>query len=372
MKYVSSLMLCLIVAASMSQENYRLLIGTYTSGKSEGIYLYDFNLKTGTATLVSVTKGIANPSYLAVSSDQKYVYAVSELNGGGNAGQVYAYAYNKANGELTFINKQPSGGDDPCYVSVSRNGKWVIAGNYSSGSLKALRSSAGRLYDENKAILHEGKGLNPERQEKPHVHATYLSPDNKTLYVPDLGIDQVMVYRFDSYSGQLTRKASVPVEPGSGPRHIDIHPNGKYAYLMEELKGNISVFSIDHSKGTLTRLQTISSAAEGFTGDMGSADIHICSDGRFVYASNRGNANDIAIFSVDPQKGTLTKVGNQPVLGIAPRNFTLDPSEHFLLVANMKSDEIVVFSRDKTSGKLTDTGKRISVPTPVCLKWIAK
>jgi 6-phosphogluconolactonase len=372
MKYLASLLLCFIVATSMAQENYRLVIGTYTSGKSEGIYLYDFNIKTGEATRVSVTKDIANPSYLGVSPDQKYIYAVSERNGGGNAGQVYAYAYNKAKGELTFINKQPSGGDDPCYVSVSRNGKWVIAGNYSSGSLKALRSAGGHLYDENKAILHEGKGIKPERQEKPHVHATYLSPDNKTLYVPDLGIDQVVVYRFDSYSGQLTRKASVSVEPGSGPRHIEIHPNGKFAYVMEELKGNVSVFAIDGKNGTLKPLQTISAAAEGFSGDMGSADIHVSSDGKFVYASNRGNANDIAIFSVDPKKGTLTKVANQPVLGIAPRNFTLDPSENFLLVANMKSDEIVVFSRDKNSGKLTDTGKRISVPTPVCLKWIAK
>jgi 6-phosphogluconolactonase len=372
MKHVSSLLLCLTVLSSLSQENYRLVVGTYTSGKSEGIYLYDFNQKTGEATRVSVTRNIVNPSYLAVSPDQQYVYAVSEQNGGGNAGQVYAYAYNRANGELTFINKQPSGGDDPCYVSVGKNGKWVIAGNYSSGSLKALRSSAGHLFDENKAILHEGKGFNPDRQEKPHVHATFLSTDNKTLYVPDLGIDQVVVYRFDSYSGQLTRKSSVSVKPGGGPRHIDIHPNGKFAYVMEELKGNVTVFNIDRSNGNLIPLQTISAAAEGFSGDMGSADIHISSDGKFVYASNRGNANDIAIFSVDPKKGTLTKVANQPVLGVAPRNFTLDPSENFLLVANMKSDEIVVFSRDKKNGKLTDTGKRIPVPTPVCLKWIAK
>lgn len=372
MKYVSSFLLCLIVLTSLAQKNYRLVIGTYTSGKSEGIYIYDVDLNSGTASPVSVTKNIPNPSYLAVSPDQQFVYAVSERNGGGNAGQVYAFAYNKNTGELSFINQQPSGGDDPCYVSVSRNGKWVIAGNYSSGSLKALRSAGGRLYDDNKAIRHEGKGPNAERQEQPHVHATYLSADNKTLYVPDLGIDQVVIYRFDSNSGQLTKKSSTAVSPGGGPRHIDIHPNGKFAYVMEELKGHVSVFTIDHSTGHLSHLQTISSAAEGFTGDMGSADIHISSDGRFVYASNRGTANDIAIFSVDPKKGTLTKVGNQSVLGIAPRNFTLDPTENFLLVANMKSDEIVIFSRDKKSGKLTDTGKRIKVPTPVCLKWIAK
>lgn len=372
MRYLASILLCLIALTSASQGNYRLVIGTYTTGKSEGIYIYDFNLKTGEATPVSVTKDIVNPSYLAVSPDQQYVYAVSERNGGGNAGEVYAYAYDKVNGSLRLINKQPSGGDDPCYVSVSRNGKWVIAGNYSSGSLKALRSAGGHLYSDNKAIFHEGKGPNPDRQEKPHVHATYLSADNKTLYVPDLGIDQVVVYRFDSYSGRLVKQSAVAASSGGGPRHIDIHPNGKFAYVMEELKGSVSVFDVDRSNGNLKHLQTISAAAEGFTGDMGSADIHISSDGKFLYASNRGTANDIAIFSVDAKTGKLTKVGNQPVLGIAPRNFTLDPSESFLLVANMKSDEIVVFSRDKRNGKLTDTGKRISVPTPVCLKWIAK
>lgn len=372
MRYVSSFLLCLTILTASAQETYRLLIGTYTTGKSEGIYIYDVNLKTGDAKRVSITKGIVNPSYLTVSPDQQYVYAVSEQNGGGNAGEVHAFAYNKGDGSLRFINKQPSGGDDPCYVTVSRNGKWVIVGNYSSGSLKAIRTAGGRLYDDNKAIVHEGNGPNPDRQEKPHVHATYLSSDNKTLYVPDLGIDRVMIYRFDSYSGQLKKQSSTPATPGGGPRHIDIHPNGKFAYVMEELKGSIGVFSIDQANGNLTHLQTISSAAEGFSGDMGSAEIHISPDGRFVYATNRGTANDIAIFSVDAQKGTLSKVGNQSVLGIAPRNFTLDPSGNYLLVANMKSDEIVVFSRDKQSGKLADTGKRILVPTPVCLKWIAR
>lgn len=372
MKYFSALLLCLVAFSSMSQESYRLVIGTYTSGKSEGIYIYDVNLKTGEAKQVSVAKDITNPSYLAISPDQKYVYAVSERNGGGNAGQVYAYAYNRQDGQLSFINKQASGGDDPCYVTVSGNGKWVVAGNYSSGSLKALRSAGGKLFDEHKAILHEGKGANPARQEKPHVHATFLSKDNKTLYVPDLGIDKVVIYRFDDYSGQLTQQSSISVKPGGGPRHIEIHPNGKFAYLIEELKGSVTVFSIAPSNGELTELQTISTAAEGFSGEMGSADIHISSDGRFLYASNRGEANDIAIFSVDPAKGTLTKTGNQSVLGIAPRNFSIDPSGNYLLVANMKSDEIVIFTRDKATGKLTDTGKRISVPTPVCLKWIVK
>lgn len=371
MKLLNTVIFCLAVLIAKAQDPYRLIIGTYTSGKSEGIYVYEFDARNGESRQLSVTKGIRNPSYLALSPDGQFVYAVSELNGGGNAGEVYAYRYDKASGNLQFLNKQPSGGDDPCYVTVSKNGKWVIAGNYSSGSLKAMGSSGGMLQADDRVFTHQGKGPNTARQEMPHVHATYLSPDNKTLYVPDLGTDQVVIYGFNSQSGQLTRKDAVSVEPGGGPRHIDIHPNGKYAYLMEELRGRVSVYSIDRS-GKLTHRQTISSAAEGFTGDMGSADIHVSADGRFVYASNRGEANDIAIFRVDAGTGKLTKVGNQSVLGIAPRNFTLDPSGNFLLVANMRSDEIVVFKRDKNTGKLTDTGKRISVPTPVCLKWAGK
>lgn len=354
----------------MGQESPRLVVGTYTSGKSEGIYIFDFEAGTGNSKLLSVTKGIKNPSYLAVSPDNKYIYAVSEQNGGGNAGAVYAYQYDKGTASLQFLNQQPSGGDDPCYITTNKNGRWVIVGNYSSGSLKALQTVKGVLQPNPKVLTHTGKGSDPGRQEKPHVHATYFSQDNAYLYVPDLGIDQVVVYAFNPGNGQLTRKSAASVEAGSGPRHIVFHPSGNYAYLMEELKGRVTVFQADKKTGALKAIQSISSAADGFTGDMGSADIHISKDGRFVYASNRGSANDIAIFRVDPSSGLLTKVGNQPVLGIAPRNFTFDPSESFLLVANMKSDEVVIFSRDAQTGKLTDTGKRIAVPTPVCLKWI--
>jgi len=355
-----------------SQNSYYLVTGTYTNGKSEGIYIHEFDLKTGDAKQLNVVKGIKNPSYLAVSPDEKFVYAVSEQNNAGNGGKVYAYSFNKAAANLEEISSQPSGGDDPCYISVDKTGNWVVAGNYSSGSLKAMRVKNGILQEDTRIIRHTGSGINKERQEKPHVHCTYFSTNNKYVYVPDLGIDKVMIYGFNSNNGDLRNIGSASVEPGSGPRHIIIHPGGKYAYLMEEIKGRVSVFSVNGQTGMLNKIQTVSAAADGFTGDMGSADIHISRDGKFLYASNRGDANDIAIFSVDPLNGKLKKIGNQPVLGIAPRNFTLDPTEKFLLVANMKSDEIVIFKRDTRTGKLTDSGKRISVPTPVCLRWIAK
>jgi 6-phosphogluconolactonase len=300
------------------------------------------------------------------------MYAVSELNGGGDAGRVYSYRFDAQNGTMQEINSQPSGGDDPCYVSADRSGKWVVAGNYSSGTLKAMRTVDGHLQADDRVIRHVLTEKNPEPQDNPHVHATYFSKDSKYLYVPDLGMNKVMVYAFNRKTGALKPSGEVTVEPRGGPRHIVLHPNGKFAYVIEEIAGRVSVFLVNGKTGMLSRTQTISSTADGFKDFAGSADIHISGDGRFLYASNRGQANDIVIFAVDAASGKLTKIANQPVLGIAPRNFTLDPTEKYLLVANMKSDEIVVFERNRETGLLTDTGKRISVPTPVCLTWVSK
>lgn len=370
MKIIFTFMLMLSTLLALTQEKCYLVIGTYTSGKSKGIYVHEFNTRTGESRQLNTIGGIKNPSYLTVSPDGKYVYAVSEQNGGGDAGMVYAYRFNKANGRMELINSTKSGGDDPCYISVDRSGKWVFVGNYSSGSLKLIRSEEGVLQESNTVIKHTGSSINKDRQEKPHVHSTVLSKDNKFLYAPDLGIDKVMVYEFEPKTGKLAKSSEAAIGAGGGPRHIIFHPNGKFAYLVEEIKGNVSVFSVNQKSGALTKIQTVSSAAKGFTGDMGSADIHITKNGKFLYASNRGEANDIAIFAVDQAKGTLSHKGNQPVLGVAPRNFALDPTEKFLLVANQKSDEIVIFQRDIKTGMLSDTGKRIAVPAPVCLQWV--
>jgi 6-phosphogluconolactonase len=370
MKIILTNLLLLTIGFALGQQKYYLVTGTYTNGKGEGVYIHEFNAGSGDSRQLNVVRGIKNPSYLAVSPDEKYVYVVSELNGGGDAGMVNAYAFNKATGNMKFINSVRSGGDDPCYVTVDRSGNWVFVGNYSSGSLKMISSENGSLKESSDPIKHTGSGINKDRQEKPHVHSTVLSADNRFLYAPDLGIDKIMIYAFDAKKGTLSNVGEAAVDPGGGPRHIIFHPNGRYAYLVEEMKGNVSVFSVNQKSGALTKVQTISSAAKGFTGDMGSADIHITKDGKFLYASNRGAANDIAIFAVDPSNGTLSHKSNQSVMGIAPRNFSLDPTEKFLLVANQRSDEIVIFKRDKKTGMLSDSGKRIAVPTPVCLTWI--
>lgn len=351
------------------KENF-LIVGTYTGGKSEGIYVYTFNSADGSSKEISHVK-TSNPSFLTISPDKKYVYAVHENAQGGNGGEISAFSFDNEKGELTYINQQKTGGDHPCYVATDNTGKWIFAGNYSSGSLSVLPVKAdGSLGEATSHIQHTGSGANKERQEKPHVHCTIISPDNKWLYVPDLGIDKVMIYAFDASTGKLTPgpQEFAPSQPGSGPRHLTFHPNGKYAYLVEELTGHVVTYQIQN--GRLKLWQRTSTLPRGQKGFAGSADIHVSPDGKFLYASNRGDFNNIAIFKIDAKTGRVYVAGFQSTLGKAPRNFNFDPSGNYLLVGNQENDEIVIFRRNLKTGLLTDTGKRIAVGKPVCLKWI--
>ncbi len=369
------LILFSIFSFTQSNNDYYLLAGTYTSAKSEGIYVYKFNTTTGESKLISTAK-ISNPSFLAVSPDEKFVYAVNENADSTRftvTGYVASFSFDKKNGTLSFINKQQSGGKHPCYVSVDKTGKWVFTGNYSSGSVAVLPvNTNGSLDTAIQIIQHEGSSVTAGRQDEPHVHATVLSKDNKTLYVPDLGMDKLMLYKFNNKTGELSEASMqfVTTEPGTGPRHFDIHPNGKFAYLMEELTGTVSVFQV-LKDGGLYLLQNISALPRFFLGIVGSADIHVSPDGKFLYCSNRGESNSIGIFSINLKTRMLTWVGHQSTLGKTPRNFNFDPTGNFLLVANQNSDEIVIFNRNKETGLLSDSGKRINIPSPVCIKWIS-
>jgi len=354
------------LSAQKSKEQH-LVIGTYTSGPGDGIYVYKFNTETGENSFVSSVK-TSNPSYLTISPNKKYVYAVNE----DAPGHVTAFVFNKPNNKLLQLNQQPSQGKHPCYITIDKTGKWIIVGNYSSGTLAVYPvNKDGSLGKPTDSVLHEGSSVNSERQESAHVHATVLNKNNKTLYVPDLGMDKVMLYNLDNKSGKL-KEFNIPfvaTEPGAGPRHIDIHPNGKYAYLMEELTGSVSVYKVEND-GYLSLLQNISGLPRDFTGAVGSADIHVSPDGKFLYCSNRGESNTIGIFKINQNNGQLVWVDHQSTLGKTPRNFNFDPTGNFLLVANQNSDEVVIFKRDKQTGLLTDSGKRINVPKPVCLKWM--
>jgi 6-phosphogluconolactonase len=371
-KLLFSIITFLFFSIANAQQQSYLLTGTYTSGKSEGIYVFQFNSIDGLAKEVSHVK-ISNPSFVAVSPDERFVYSVVEdAANNGKGGEITAFSFDKKTGTLTFLNRQPTGGDHPCYVSVDKTGKWVAAGNYTSGSLAILPVEAnGGLGVATTIIKHEGSGLNKTRQASPHVHCTFFSPDNKFLFVPDLGIDKVMIYAFDENTGKLTaaKQPFAQSQPGTGPRHICFNHSNTFAYLIEELSGTIVTYK--YKNGKLTRKQRMSTMPAGDTSFAGSADIHVSPDGKFLYASNRAEANSIAIFSINQKNGNLALIGHQSTLGKTPRNFNFDPSGNFLLVANQNSDKIVVFKIDKETGLLTDTHNNIEVGKPVCLKWIS-
>ena len=366
MKLLFTLLLSFCGLLSFSQQNY-LVVGTYTSGKSEGVYVYKFNSKTGEAKYISSIKS-SNPSFLTVSPNEKMVYAVNE----DKPGSVTAFSFNKIAGTLTQLNIKSSKGDHPCFINRSNNGKFVIVGNYTSGTISVYPVKKDNSLDTAiQVIQHNGSSVNKERQESAHVHATVLSADNKYLFVPDLGMDKLMIYNFNLSTGKLSPAPQpfVKIKDGAGPRHFEFAPNNKFAYLMEELNGTVEVFA--YNKGKLKSIQTISSHPKDYTGVKGSADIHVSPDGKFLYCSNRGESNSIAIFKVNAVTGKLTSIGFQTTLGIKPRNFNFDPTGNYLLVANQDSDNIIIFKRNVETGLLTDTGKKIEVGNPVCIKWIS-
>jgi 6-phosphogluconolactonase len=359
--------LCAIAQPKKSLSHQRFITGTYTGGKSTGIYLYDFDLSTGKATLLD-SAATANPSFISLSENGKYAYAVNELGAGKGSGSISSFEINNTAAFLKKINEQPTLGDDPCYVAIDRTGKWLVAGNYSGGNFSIMPvAKNGVISSPSFSITHTGKSINKERQEKPHVHCTLFSPDNKFLLVADLGTDKIVSYRFNEQTGSVNLHKEFSIKPGAGPRHICFHPNGQFVYITEEMAGNVSCFS--YKNGMLTLKQTISALPKDYSGPVSAADIHTSPDGKFLYSSNRGNSNSIALFSID-KSGLLTHIENESCLGLTPRNFSISPDGKFLLVANQNSDDVVIFRRDAITGKLTDTGNRISVGNPVCLKWV--
>ncbi len=359
-----------MLSIAASAQKYYLLIGTYTTGSSKGIYVYRFDEATGTAEPVSVADGVDNPSYLTFSADGQNVYAVNE-NGGKTAGAVSAFSFDTLSGQLHFINRQASGGDYPCFVSVDDSKKWVMVANYGGGNLSSFSVAAsGALQPAAQTIQHEGVGYNPQRQEKAHAHATVFTPDQQFLFCTDLGLDRIYSYDFHPDQDQPLSPSRIPyatTAKGSGPRHIAFSADHRYMYLIEELSGTVQVYA--YNKGKLLPVQTIASVSKDTSADKGSADIHLSPDGKFLYTSNRGITNNISIFEVHPSTGKLKFIGVQDAGGVTPRNFTIDPSGKFLLVANQKSANVVIFKRNTQTGLLTPTGAQIQVDQPVCLKW---
>lgn len=362
-----SFIYCLISLHRLTGQTALFYAGTYNQRGSAGIYCFSFNMRTGAIAPAGITKNKNEPSFLAFSPDQKYLYAVQETD----PGQVSAYKRNVRTGALELLNTRPAEGVHPCHIAVDPGGHCVLAGNYSGGSVALYRlQSDGSLSALTDKVQHEGKSVNTARQEKAHVHSVNIAPDGRNVFVADLGMDRIFSYHLDTANCRLTQgdPPFVATKPGSGPRHFTFHPNGRFAYTILELDATAT--AMRYENGILTPLQTISTLPASYTGPNSCAHLQVSPDGRFLYASNRGH-NSIVIFAIDPLSGHLTTVGHTSVGGQTPRHFTLDPSGRFLLVANQNSDQIRVFRRNLQTGKLKSTRHSVQVSMPVCLLFAA-
>jgi 6-phosphogluconolactonase len=348
-----------------------LYIGTYTNtGKSEGIYFYRMDTMSGTLTREHATKSI-NPSYLALDRGRRHLYAVNEVDdfGGKSSGAVSSFRIDPKTGKLTLLNQQPSLGADPCYVSLDATGKFVLVANYTGGNLSVLPIQRdGSLGPASDHVQHQGSSVH-ENQKSAHAHCFFVDANNRYALAADLGMDKVMVYRFDSARGKIKTASQTSLKPGAGPRHLAFHPRGRFLYTINELNSTVSLFTYDARMGSLSPVQTVSTLPADFTAHNDCADVHVSASGRFLYGSNRGH-DSIVVFAIDQATGKLTLVEHVSTDGKTPRNFTLDPSGRFLLAANQNSDSVVTFRVDPVTGKLDPTGNVADVPAPVCLKFV--
>ncbi|AUL56025.1 6-phosphogluconolactonase [Burkholderia pseudomallei] len=360
---------------------YNLLVGTYTGSGSDGIYVYRFDTDSGRVSPVSSAKA-ENPSYLVASRDGRHVYAVNELPGDAGPasvrGGVSAFDFDAKTGALKFVNRVSAQGNDPCYLSLSPDGRYLVVANYSvasdpGGSFSVFPVEAtGALGAAVLNVHHEGTGPVKGRQDGAHVHSTVFSPDGKYLFVQDLGADKLYSYRYtpDGSRGLIgpTESRYTLAKAGSGPRHLVFGANGRFAYVTNELNASVDVYRYDD--GRLAHIETVPMTAPGFAGKVGGGALHLSPDGRFLYATNRGDANDIVIYAVNAADGKLTLVGRQSSLGKTPREFAIDPSGKWLIVGNQDSDSVFVFRRDIASGRLEPNPARIRIDKPVDFKFV--
>ncbi|MBI2191323.1 MAG: lactonase family protein [Planctomycetes bacterium] len=355
-------------------ETVYVYVGTYTSGQSQGIYVYRLDPSSGALSPVSQATGIQHPSFLAIEPRRPCLYSVSEVaeSGGKPTGAVSAFAIDPRTGGLTFLNHQSSGGRGPCHLCVERTGRYVLVANYSGGSVAMLPIEPdGRLAGASDFVQHQGGSVDPRRQEGPHAHSIQVDPGNRYAFAADLGLDKVLVYRLDLAKGKL-RPNDEPwasVKPGAGPRHFDFHPSASFAYLINEMGNTVTAFRYEAARGVLREVQMVSTLPADFSATSHCADIHVAPSGRFVYGSNRGH-DSIAVFAIDPATGRLNSLGQESTRGKTPRNFGIDPTGTFLLAANQDTNSIVTFRIDAETGRLAATGSAAEVPTPVCVQFL--
>ncbi|GGK63564.1 lactonase family protein [Rufibacter glacialis] len=363
---------CTSVKQVISKKEYMVYVGTYAKPDAEGILAYRLNEETGTLTKVFGVKAGENPSFLTLSQDRKNLYAVSETAAyeGQKSGAVSAFAVDQKTGHLTFLNRQPSLGGAPCYISLDHQNKVALVANYVGGNVAAFQIQPnGHLSAPTDMEQHVGKGPKPQ-QNAAHAHCILPDPKNRFALAVDLGIDQIISYRLDP-AGKLERQAqpAFTTAPGAGPRHLTFHPNLRFAYVINELNSTLTAFTYNPETGALTEVATVSTLPAGYTGESFCADVHVSQDGRFLYGSNRGH-NSIAVFQIDSNTNQLTLVEHVSTQGNWPRNFALSPSGKTMLVANQRSNNITTYKVDTRTGQLTYTGQSTEVAAPVCLQVV--
>jgi 6-phosphogluconolactonase len=351
-----------------------VFFGTYTNQDSKGIYVSTLDTRTGALAPLELAGEIPNPAFLAVHPNGKFLYAANEVSNfeGQRAGSVSAFAI-EAGGRLRLLNRVSSGGPGPCHLNVDRSGRALIVANYGGGSVSAYPVRAdGTLGPAASFLQHEGKSVNPKRQEAPHAHSVNISADSRYAFVADLGADKIFSYRLDAATAKLTPNdpPSVSLAPGAGPRHFAFHPGGRFAYSINELLSTITAFAYDAKVGSLKEIETVSTLPAGFSGTNYTAEVVVHPSGKFLYGSNRGD-DSLALFRIDARTGKLTAAGHSKTQGQMPRNFNIDPSGGWLLAANQRSNNLVVFRIDPASGALSQVGAPVSLNSPVCIRFLA-
>lgn len=364
--------------------NHRLVfIGTYTEpilfgtgkilqGKGEGIYIYKMDPSLGSLELCHVVPAGPNPSYLTFDSSRRFLYVVNEVKEfeGALSGAVSAFVVDPVSGALQFLNRQLTHGTDPCHLTVDQTGRYVLVANFMSGSVCVLPIlEDGSLGEATDIVQHQGSSVDPIRQTGPHAHAVTLDETGRFAFIPDLGLDKLMVYKFDLQRGKLepNNEPLVELPPGAGPRQLIIHPANTFAYLINELNSTVTAFRYDRQQASLRQIQTISTLPTEYEAASTCAELQISPSGKFLYGSNRGH-DSIVMFAIDQKDGTLICIGHKTTKGKTPRHFVVDPEGALMLVANQDSDNVITFRLDPISGEPSLTGHSIEVPTPVCVK----
>lgn len=352
-----------------------VFVGTYTGKKSQGIYRVEFDTATGKLGTPELAAEVASPSFLAVSPDRTRLFCVCELDDfkGKKGGGVASFALDARSGALKPISQQSSVGAGPCHIVADRQGKNVLVANYGGGSVAVLPvDKDGRLGEASSFVQHKGSGVDKGRQEAPHAHSVNLDAANKFAVVADLGLDKLLVYKFDPAKGAITANdpPAADLAPGAGPRHFAFHPNGKWAYANNEMASTLTALSYDAEKGTFTKLNTLSTLPEPTKGNS-TAETVVHPNGKFVYTSNRGH-NSIAVFEIDQKTGEIKAAGHQGEGVKVPRNFNIDPTGKWMVVANQDGNDVIVYAIDPATGQLKPTGQRAEVGSPVCVKFVPK